>query len=174
MAEEAQAIATQGMQAQRNISQIDQLGTLLENAGGGVGTAFTAAASRLGLKLDGASEVEAANAIISQLVPQQRPPGSGTMSDADLALFKNSLPQLMNTPEGNGIIIDTMRNIALYDIERGKIARQQQLGQLSQEQAIDAYQQLGNPLAGFAPSAFAETDGPKVLRFNEDGTLSDG
>jgi flagellum-specific peptidoglycan hydrolase FlgJ len=153
MAEEAQAIATQGMQAQRNISQIDQLGTLLETAGSGAGTAFTAAASRLGLKLDGASEVEAANAIISQLVPQQRPRGSGTMSDADLALFKNSLPQLMNTPEGNKIIIDTMRNIALYDIDRGKIARQQQLGQLTQEKAIQAYEQLGNPLAGFNPPA---------------------
>ena len=155
LAEEAQDIATQGMQAQRNMSQIDQLGALLESTGGGPGAAFTAAASKMGIKLDGASELEAANAIISQLVPQQRPPGSGTMSDADLTLFKNSLPQLMNTPEGNKIIIDTMRNIAMYDMERGKIARQLQLGQLTQNEAIQAYEQLGNPLAGFTPPAAA-------------------
>ena len=48
-------------------------------------------------------------AILSQLVPGQRAPGSGTMSDADLALYRNSLPQISNKPGGNAIIIATMK-----------------------------------------------------------------
>ena len=71
------------------------------------------------------------------------------MSDADLELFKRSLPRLVNSVEGNRMIVETMRAIAQYDIERGRIARQVQLGQITPQQADDAYRALPNPVAPF-------------------------
>jgi hypothetical protein len=106
-------------------------------------------AANIGIKTEGVESLELANAIISQLVPSQRPPGSGVMSDADLALFKASLPRLINTREGNQLIIDTMRNIAQYDMQRGEIARGMQLGQITPDVAFTQYNELGNPLSAF-------------------------
>ena len=71
------------------------------------------------------------------------------MSDADLALFKASLPRLMNTPGGNTAIISTMRNIANYDIQMGNISRQLLLQEINPRQAYDAYAAIPNPLADF-------------------------
>ena len=56
----------------------------------------------------------------------------------------------MNTPEGNQMIIQTMRAIAEYDVARMQIARQLQMGEITPQQAFDAYNRLGNPLASFA------------------------
>lgn len=148
LAQEAADISAAGASASRSLVQVDALESALSGASGGAATAFTAAAANMGIKLDGASEIEAAQAIISQMVPAQRPPGSGPMSDADLELFKQSLPRLINTPEGNQQIIRTMRRIAEYDIKRGEIARELQLGNINQQQAFDKYANLTNPLAG--------------------------
>jgi hypothetical protein len=174
LATEAATVVDQGALAQRNLGQIERLGGLLESVPAGASGALTGVAANMGLKVTGASEVEAAQAIISQLVPQQRPPGSGVMSDADLELFKQSLPRLINTREGNRMIVDTMRSIAEYDVQRGQIARQLQIGQITPEQASQAYQQLGNPLAAFSSgggqSSNAAPSGgtlPQVPNFSE-------
>jgi flagellar protein FlgJ len=60
---------------------------------------------------------------------------------------------LVNTPEGNRMIIQTMREIANYDIQRGQIARQVQLGQITPTQADEAYRALPNPVAPFVQSS---------------------
>lgn len=165
MAQEAATVVEQGALAQRNIGVVERLGGLLDATPEGAGGAFVAAAANMGIKLDGSSEVEAAQALISQLVPQQRPPGSGPMSDADLNLFKQSLPRLINSREGNKKIVETMVKIAQYDVERGVIARQLQLGEITPQQAAQAYQSLGNPLEGFSAGT-AETKPKTRLRFD--------
>lgn len=140
------AAVESGSAAARNLPQINQLDALLTSAAeagntGGM-AAFTAAASRFGIKLEGASELEAADAIISSLVPQQRPAGSGPMSDADLALFKKSLPALINTPEGNKIIIQRMQALAEYDMKRAAISQAALLGQITRPEAFTKLQEL--------------------------------
>lgn len=150
LAKEAAEVVAAGAMAQRNLGTIATLETALASAPSGAQGALTAVAANIGLKLPGASDVEVASALINQLVPQQRAPGSGPMSDRDLALFKQSLPQIINSPGGNQKIIGTMRAIAEYEVERGKIARRLQLGQITPTDADKEYSALGNPLAEWA------------------------
>ena len=60
--------------------------------------------------------------MISQLVPAQRPPGSGVISDADLALYKASLPQIQALPGGNKLIVQNMKTILEHNRKVGQIA----------------------------------------------------
>ena len=167
LAKEASEVAAQGAAAQRSLGQINTLETALANAPSGAFGSMTALASNFGIKLEGASDAELAQALISQLVPQQRPPGTGPMSDADLELFKQSLPRLVNTREGNARIVSTMRAIAEYDIQRGAIARQLQLGEITPQQAFAAYSALGNPVAEFAAGGgSAAVSGGRRLKYN--------
>jgi hypothetical protein len=149
-AEQAALLVDGGMSASGNMALLDRLSETLGNAPQGLNGAFVQAAGRLGLKMEGASDVEAAQAILNRMVPAQRIPGSGTMSDADLALFKASLPQIMNTPGGNRQIIETIRGINQYAIEQGRIAQQRLTGQITQQEMYDAYAALQNPLAGIS------------------------
>jgi len=63
----------------------------------------------------------AAAAIINQLVPEQRQPGSGPMSDADLALFQSSVPSISAKPGGNKLIVKTMQALARYEQDFARI-----------------------------------------------------
>ncbi len=147
LATATQDIVTAGDAAQRSLISINRLETALSNSPQGAIGGLASIAGNLGIKTEGSSELEVAEALISQLVPAQRPPGSGTMSDADLALFKKSLPRLINTPEGNKQIIDTIRAIAEYDIARGDIAAQVQFKEITASEGRKAYRNLANPLA---------------------------
>tara|TARA_R110000803_G_scaffold95820_2_gene163922 strand:+ start:202 stop:1689 length:1488 start_codon:yes stop_codon:yes gene_type:complete len=148
--EEAGGLATAGQSARRSLRQIDALETALSTTSGGTITGIQSWLGGLGISTEGLDEIQLADAIISQLVPGQRPPGSGTMSDADLALFKKSLPRLINTPGGNAMIISTMRAIADYDVQMGDISRQLILREISPRQAYDAYGAIPDPLSAFA------------------------
>ena len=63
----------------------------------------------------------AAGALINAMVPEMRPPGSGPMSDADLALFQASAPAISAKPGGNALIIKTMQAIAQYELKFAEI-----------------------------------------------------
>jgi hypothetical protein len=133
--------------AYRNLQQIDRLEGLLANTNTGIGAAARLRAREFGISLgDDVSDLEAANALISAMVPQQRPPGSGQMSDADLALFRESLPRLINTPEGNRVIIDTMRAVNQYDAALGQIAQAAASGEIDRTEARRQVNQLNNPI----------------------------
>jgi hypothetical protein len=80
------------------------------------------------------------------MVPAQRPAGSGPMSDADLDLFKRSLPRLINTPEGNNLIVETMRQINQYDLALSNIAQRAAARELDRSQARQAVNSLQNPI----------------------------
>ena len=147
VAEQIGVISSAGFAAQRNLGLIAELDRVLQEAPQGFGGALVSMAGNFGLELgEGAGAVQAAQAIINRLVPQQREPGSGPMSDADLELFKQSLPRIINQPDGNRRIIDTFNAIAKYDIDRGNIAQRAQMGEISPYEALQQIQSLPNQL----------------------------
>lgn len=136
----------QGPTAARNLQQIGQLESLLADIPTGAGASMRSFAGNLGIQTDGLSEIQAAEALINTLIPAQRPPGSGVMSDADLEMFRRSLPRLINSPEGNSLIIETMRSINQYDMQLANIAGAVASGELTREQARRAVNELQNPV----------------------------
>ena len=161
-------IATAGMAARRNMARIDRLeGLLSANPTGGLAE-LQRRAGEFGINTKGLNEIQAAQALINSLVPEQRQPGSGTMSDADLALFKESLPRIINQPGGNKLVIDAMRGIAKYDAEGAAIVQQLREGKLNRTQAFEALQGRVNPLAELSmprsqPNAPARAGGPRII-----------
>lgn len=156
-AKAAEVIATQfsetwkqGQAANRSMAQINRLDELLTKTGGGFTAAAQAYAGQFGINTRGLSDIQAADAIIQSLIPQQRPPGSGTMSDRDIELFRQSVPRLINQPGGNQKIIATMRGIAEYDRKMGQIASDALAGKISRQQAMEMMNELPNPLAQFS------------------------
>lgn len=141
-------------QVMRTGQQID----LLDQALKAVPTGGTAALKQMvgewGIATDGLSDIQAMQALINQMVPAQRAPGSGTMSDADLALFKASIPRVINTPGGNEKIVATMRAINQYDQQMVQIANAVANRQMTPAQGRDAMLQVPNPLdQGRQPTA---------------------
>lgn len=144
-------ISESGIAATRNLSRIDQLESLLGSSPTGLSGAMKQAAGEWGINTDGLNEIQAAQALVNSLVPEQRQPGSGPMSDADLALFKQSLPRIINQPGGNKIILDTMRAIAQYDAQGAAIVQQLRAGDLDRAQAFSMLMARPNPMQGFKP-----------------------
>jgi hypothetical protein len=161
-------IEAAGMQAMRNAPRIARLGELLKSAPSGLVGSAKQIAGNFGIATEGLDELQAAQALISALVPEQRQPGSGPMSDKDLAEFKASLPRVINQPGGNEAIVKTMLAIAEYDAEGARIVQGLRSGSLTREQAFQALQSRPDPLAGFKVSAGAAPAGaaPSVRVYN--------
>ena len=126
----------------------------------GGAAAFKQAAGNFGIKTEGLDDIQAAQAIINKLVPAQRPPGSGTMSDADLELYKQSLPRIINQPGANREIIRSMREINQYLIREGEIAAEVTAGRITPEEGTKRMMALGNPIQDF----FNRTQQPAPAR----------
>ncbi len=146
------ALSDTGMQARSKLAQVERLGGLMQASPTGAAAALKLAAGEYGIKTDGLDDLQAAQALINELVPQQRQPGSGPMSDADLALFKQSLPRIINTPDGNSLILDTMRGITQYQIQMGDIADRVANREISAAEGRNEIKNLKNPLDGFRAS----------------------
>ena len=150
LAENAAGIVETGQAARRNLGDIDTLAALIETTPQGLMGGLQGFASAWGLgELTGAQDVETLNAVISRLVPAQRQPGSGTMSDRDLELFKMALPRLLNSVDGNRQIVGTLRAIANYDVARADIYSRLQMGQIDPQMARELEAQLPNPVPEF-------------------------
>lgn len=147
----------QGVSASRSLAQIDNLENLLSGVETGLGAQFKSFLGQYGVDTAGLSDIQAANAAITQLVPTQRVAGSGTMSDKDVELFKSSLPSLINQPGANKLIIDTIRGINEYDVAASLIAGKVMDGVLTREEGRKALMEIPNPLAGFKPPKTTET-----------------
>lgn len=163
------AMSTEGMNARADLAIIGELDGLLKGQGGVfTGLAGWAAAKGLTLGND-LSDLQAAQALISKLVPTQRQAGSGTMSDRDVELFKSSLPSLWNQPGGNEKILRVMKGMALYKQQQGEIADLVIAGELSPQDARKALNALPNPLAEFSDKKDASrSSGPQP------GAIEDG
>lgn len=146
-------IAKDGIAAKSDLASIGELSANLAKTPGGLAGGLQQFALSWGVPLgEGATEAQAANAIISKLVPSQRPPGSGPMSDRDVLLFKDSLPKLVNTREGNALIVKTMQAMAEYRIKQSNIASAAMTGEISRAEATQALNNLPDPLAAFKAS----------------------
>ena len=136
IAERIDGIAKDGDQAMTDKALVGQLRDLGSQIQTGGWAATTARLAELGIKLPGASQIEAYGALIDRLTPQQRVPGSGATSDFDAKMFKGSLPRLINTPEGNRIIIETMDALADNRMKRAEIAGLIQNGDLDRKEGF--------------------------------------
>ena len=143
------AIEKSGREAISKSRDINRLDNLLSKIETGGAAAFKQAAGNFGINTEGLNEIQAAQAIINKLVPAQRPPGSGTMSDADLALYKESLPRIINQPGANKEIVRSMREINDYLIKEGKIAAEVTAGRMTREEGVRQIFALGNPVQDF-------------------------
>jgi hypothetical protein len=153
-------VAKVGATASRSLAQIGRLEALLSNIDSGMGASIQQFAGSFGVQTDGLDDIQAADALISALVPAQRPEGSGPMSDEDLKLFKRSLPSIINTPGGNQIIINTMRGLAEYDAEGARIVQRLRKKEITQAEAFELLNSRADPFAAFkAPTGPAPTGG---------------
>lgn len=151
------AILDTAPQVGRVAQQIGELERLLANVETGGGAAVRAKLGEWGIATEGLDDTQALQAAIASMVPGQRPPGSGTMSDADLALFKSSIPQIVNQPGGNAAIVQTMKAISAYDQQIVSIANQVANREMTPAQGRDAMAAVANPLEGFiAPPKAAQ------------------
>ena len=147
------ALLDAGRNAVTNNMRLGQLDALLANAPQGASGAFTQFAGSVGIPMQGLDEIQAAQALINQMVPGQRPPGSGTMSDADLVLFKQSLPAIINQPGGNQKIIATARAINEYTIQQAAIAEKVANREITPAEGRALQASIPNPLASFGTAA---------------------
>ena len=108
------------------------------------------AARAVGLAPEQMATLESWTAMVNQMVPSQRPPGSGSMSDRDVELFKSSLPALASTKEGRDFILTQMESIAKYDAQRAQISNEVVTGRLNRKVASDRMMALPNPLAAMS------------------------
>lgn len=153
-AEQVLAISDMGVKARRDRQTLNQLDVALSESAAGFEAGFKSLLGDYGIATEGLTEIQAAEALISQLVPAQRPPGSGEMSNKDLDLFKRSLPRLIQTPEGRRKIIENMKAINDYMIAEGDLADQVILGPanggITRAEYRTKMRALGNPLADMA------------------------
>ena len=104
------ATQSQAQTARFTLSQVSLLGDFLSESNTGLaGGIKQKLYESLGLDLRSDTQV-AAEAMLSKLVPAQREKGSGPMSDRDLDMFRNALPSLKTTPEGNALIVSSNKN----------------------------------------------------------------
>lgn len=148
-AETFDAMSTEGMNAKADIAVIGELEGLLQGQGGTM-TGLSGYLAKYGIGGEGISDIQAAGALINKLVPTQRQPGSGSMSDRDVELFTRSLPSLWNSPGGNEIILRTMKGLAEYKQSQGEIADMVLTGEISRQEARWMLRELPNPLAEFS------------------------
>jgi len=152
-AEDFSDIKKSGDNARRTLKDVTRLGSILERSPGGLEAGLKLAAGNFGINTKGLTDLQSAEAIINRLVPQQRPPGSGTMSDADLDLFKKSLPRIINQPGGNRAIIDYLKGINEYLIKEGEIASEVLNKKITPAEGDARLMSLQNPLELFKNSA---------------------
>lgn len=169
-AENFNTMATDGMNAKADIAVLGELEGLMAGQGGTM-SGISGALAKYGIGGEGINDIQAAQALINKLVPTQRQPGSGSMSDRDVELFTRSLPSLWNTPGGNAKIMSVMKGLAQYKQAQGEIAQRVMTGQLSRQDAVRELQALPNPLASGGASQGAQAP-QKRLKFNpETGEL---
>jgi hypothetical protein len=162
------AISKEGDTARSDLAMVDQLRSL----GGAINfktmPALRGELAKYGVKIgDDVGEIQAYNSIIDKLTPAQRIPGSGASSDLDVKMFKSALPQLINTPDGNGLIMEMMQALGEDKIARAVIAERAQTGEITPAQAINELRAMPSPLAAYkqrlddvAKAAAAENGAP--------------
>ncbi len=149
-AEALAALSDAGMQARARMGQINRLEGLFANVPQGIEGGFKKLAGDWGIAIgEGTSDIQAASALLEKMVPEQRAPGSGPMSDADIRMFRASLPRIINQPGGNELIFQTMRGIAEYEQQMGAIADDVADRAITPAEGRKRIRELKNPLENY-------------------------
>ena len=105
-------------------------------------------------------EMEAFSSLIDKLTPQMRQGMPGAASDRDVAIFRNALPSMLKTPEGNQIVMGTLRAMNAYKAQAGDLAGQALRGEISQADADKAIRALESPFSRFREFRAAQDKPP--------------
>jgi hypothetical protein len=106
-------------------------------------------ANLVGADIDGLSEIQAYQAIISKIAPTLKVPGSGATSDFEMQNFLLALPGIGKTPEANALISETFTAIAEVQSAAAYIANQAMAGEITSARANQMLAELPNPLASW-------------------------
>lgn len=148
-AETFAALSEGGMNARARVAQLDQLDTLLKQSPAGAEAGLKLWLGDWGLKTEGVDVLQATRALVEKMVPEQRKPGSGPMSDADIVMYRRSLPTVLNQPGGNTLIIGTAKAIAEYDMQMGAIADAVADREITPAEGRRRIRELKNPLEDY-------------------------
>lgn len=122
------------------LAAVGALRELTDPNTGGLRTGWQAGlervASSLGIPTKNASQIQAYEAIIAKMTPQQKPEGYGSSSDFDAKMFGRALQSILNQPGGNAIISNTIEALATNRQARMDIILQHENGELTKGQAM--------------------------------------
>ncbi len=127
---ELQAGARKGFNEVATLNRMDQL--LKQVSTGTLTPAMTtvkAIGDALGFKVEGVGPAQALDSLSNQMALQLRSTGEGggmpgALSDKDRQFLVAMTPGLSKTPEGNNLIIETMRRLAQRKIEVARFAQE--------------------------------------------------
>ncbi|MCP1270573.1 lysozyme family protein [Acetobacter cerevisiae] len=100
-----------------------------------------------GWKPQGQGQREQFQSLVSDAIRQSHVPGEGQQSDADAARLSATMPQIMNSPQGNIAIARTIQALAQRKMDIGKLAGQQGRGEITPAQRAEAVRNLPDPYA---------------------------
>lgn len=100
-----------------------------------------------GWKPQGQGQREQFQSLVSDAIRQSHVPGEGPQSDADAARLSATMPQIMNSPQGNIAIARTIQALAQRKMDIGKLAGQQGRGEITPAQRAEAVRNLPDPYA---------------------------
>jgi hypothetical protein len=163
IAERMQKFVEEGDQAVTDLQVIGDLRALGSKFKTGGPAALQGWLAERGIKVgENVSEIEAYEALINRLTPQQRVPGSGATSDFDARMFRGSLQRLINTPEGNEFITSSLERLADNRIRRADIAQRVQIGELQPADGIRSLRGLQEEARQISLSAREKAFGSDV------------
>jgi hypothetical protein len=154
-AETFSTLSEGGMTGRSRLAQLNNLETIMREAPTGAGARVKLMLGDLGINTEGLSDLQATRSLLEKMVPEQRAAGSGPMSDADIAMYRRSLPDVINQPGGNELIFGTAKAIAQYDIQMGEIADMVADREITPAEGRKRIRELKNPLDGYAERARA-------------------
>lgn len=151
LVESYQKVAEDAPAADQLLQSTKRLSQLLATAETGTSAALTDFVRRnTGVEIgDDAGAIQAISSLIDYMTPRMRVPGSGATSDVEMASFKNSLPTLLGTPEGNATITQTVGGLAQRRADQAAIAQQYLMGNITAQEAYDRVQALPDPFDAF-------------------------
>ncbi|MBN7809114.1 hypothetical protein JZX86_27730 [Agrobacterium rosae] len=160
-------IAGAGAGASQMVGDMDLLIDLGRKAKTGKSAEILAAigpyAEVAGVNIDGLSDIQAYQAVVSRIAPNLRPAGSGATSDFDAKQFLLSIPSIGNTAEGNEVIAVTMQSVAENKIAAAQIANRVQRGEMTWQDGDKEIAALPNPYSRFKESMKKEDKPTKML-----------
>jgi flagellar protein FlgJ len=177
-AETFQKLYHDGIAAQQELQTLNALGAELEGVSGKFPTGtWRGMAARMGIPVEGRTELQVIGSMIDRLTPTQRQGLPGAASDRDIAMFRGSLPSLLNTADGNRTILRNLTAMAQGRELAGKTAAEAFGPNADPGVVWQKLQGLGNPIQKAQQDAqerrFTEIQGVTNIDLRPVATMDD-